>query len=128
MPITTVIPSRRTRFWTPCCGGDKRATTGLKYLYNLENKPLPQAGQYSVILDSQEHPRCITRITKVEITRFRDITAEYARIEGEGDKSLAYWKDSHTQVFTRECRQEHGIEFTKDMECVCEYFEVVYQK
>ena len=108
--------------------GDKRATTGLKPLYDLEGEPLPRVGQFSVILDSKGHPHCITRIQKVEITKFRDITAEYARIEGEGDKSLTYWKDAHTQVFTRECREEHNLAFSEDMECVCEYFEVVYRK
>ena len=108
--------------------GDKRATTGLKCLYELENEPLPQVGQYSVILDSQGLPRCITRITRIEITPFRDISEEYAFIEGEGDKSLKYWKDAHREVFTRECREDAGIEFSEDMECVCEYFEVVYQK
>ena len=86
----------------------------------------PDSG--TVILDGKGLPRCITRITKVEITPFRDITEEYAFIEGEGDKSLSYWKEAHTQVFTRECREDFGMDFTEDMECVCEYFEVVYQK
>ena len=108
--------------------GDKRATTGLKCLYELEKEPLPQAGQYSVILDSRGAPHCITRITKTEITPFREISEEYAFIEGEGDKSLSYWKDAHREVFTRECREDFRIEFSEDMDCVCEYFEVVYQK
>ena len=108
--------------------GDKRATTGLKYLYELEKEPTPQVGQYSVILDGKGLPRCITRITRVEIIPFRDITEEYAFIEGEGDKSLAWWKQAHTQVFARECREDFGMDFSEDMECVCEYFEVVYQK
>ena len=108
--------------------GDKRATTGLKCLYELENEKLPQAGQYSVILDSQGLPRCITRITKTEITPFREITEEYAFIEGEGDKSLTYWRDAHREVFTRECREDFQMDFSEDMECVCEYFEVVYPR
>ena len=108
--------------------GDKRATTGLKCLYELEKEPIPQVGQYSVILDGKGLPRCITRIIRVETTPFKDISEEYAFIEGEGDKSLSYWKEAHTQVFTRECREDFGMDFTEDMECVCEYFEVVYQK
>ena len=108
--------------------GDKRATTGLKCLYELEKEPLPQVGQYSVILDSKGAPHCITRITKTEITPFREISEEYAFIEGEGDKSLSYWKDAHREVFTRECREDFQMEFSEDMDCVCEYFEVVYQK
>ena len=107
--------------------GDKRATTGLRCLYELEQEPLPKVGQYSVILDSKGLPHCITRIINIEITKFRDISEEYAFIEGEGDKSLKYWKDAHREVFTRECREDAGIEFNEDMECVCEYFEVVYQ-
>ena len=108
--------------------GDKRATTGLKCLYELEREPLPQAGQYSVILDGRGLPRCITRITKTDITKFRDITGEYAFIEGEGDKSLNYWKNTHREVFTRECREDFQMDFSEDMECVCEYFEVVYPR
>ena len=107
---------------------DKRATTGLHCLYEIENEPLPRAGQYSVILDSRGNPHCITRITKIAITPFRDISEEYAFIEGEGDKSLTWWKNAHREVFSRECREDAGIEFHEDMECVCEYFEVVYQK
>ena len=56
------------------------------------------------------------------------MSEEYAFIEGEGDKSLSYWKEAHTQVFTRECREDFGMDFSEDMDCVCEYFEVVYQK
>ncbi|MGM9590250.1 MAG: tRNA (N6-isopentenyl adenosine(37)-C2)-methylthiotransferase MiaB [Faecousia sp.] len=108
--------------------GHKRATTGLKCLYEIENEPLPRVGQYSVILDSKGLPHCITRITKIEVTPFRDISEEYAFIEGEGDKSLQYWKDAHQKVFARECREDAKIEFTEDMDCVCEFFEVVYQK
>ena len=107
--------------------GDKRATTGLKCLYELEGEPLPKVGDYSVILDSRERPRCITRITRLEITKFRDISPEYAFIEGEGDKSLEYWKAAHASVFRRECQEDFQMEFSEDMECVCEYFEVVYQ-
>ena len=97
-------------------------------MYDLENESLPQVGDYSVILDSNENPRCITRITKIEIVKFKDISEEYAFIEGEGDKSLRYWKEEHKKVFTRECKEDYDIEFNEEMECVCEYFEVVYQK
>lgn len=106
--------------------GEKKATTGLLKSYLLEGEELPREGDYSVILDSREQPRCITRISRVTQVRFSDITEEYARTEGEGDKSLAYWKEAHRQAFGRECREEYGIEFTEDMICVCEEFEVVY--
>lgn len=106
--------------------GDKRATTGLKCLYDAEKEPLPKVGDYSVILNSREEPRCITRITKVEIVKFKDISKEYAFIEGEGDKTLSYWKREHEKVFTRECREDLGIAFNEEMECVCEQFEIVY--
>lgn len=84
----------------PCNGRRKRATTGLLKLYELENEPLPREGDYSVILDSREQPRCITRISRVTQVKFSDITEEYARCEGEGDKSLAYWKEAHRQVLS----------------------------
>ena len=64
-------------------------------------------------------------MTQVKVS---DITEEYARCEGEGDKSLAYWKEAHRQVFERECREDCGIGLTEDMICVCEEFDVVYKE
>ena len=108
--------------------GDKRATTSLKALYEIENEPIPKVGDYSVILNSKEEPKCITRITKIELVPFDEITEAYAFIEGEGDKTLAYWKKAHRTMFEKDCEEVLNRPFSGDLICVCEYFEVVYQE
>ena len=64
--------------------GEKRATTGLLKLYELENEPLPREGDYSVILDSREQPRCITRISRVTQVKFQILRKSMPGVRGKG--------------------------------------------
>ena len=50
--------------------GIKTATASLHMWYDLENEPLPQEGEYSVILDSREQAVCVIRCTKVSVFPF----------------------------------------------------------
>lgn len=105
--------------------GIKTATASAGPLYELEGEPLPQAGEYSVILDSRDEAVCVIRTTRVYTTPFCEVTAEHARKEGEGDRSLAYWRQAHEDFFRTELAGA-GLEFTPDMPVVCEEFEVAY--
>ena len=57
---------------------------------------------------------------------FNKITEEYAELEGEGDKSLKYWKKVHKEIFTKEL-ETAGLTFSEDMRVICEQFKVVYR-
>ena len=105
--------------------GEKTATASAYELYKLENEPLPQAGSFDVILDSQEKAVCIVEITKVSVLPFNEVSADHAFKEGEGDKSLAYWQQVHQAFFT-ECLAESGLEFSQEMGVVLEEFRKVY--
>ena len=105
--------------------GEKTATSSAYELYKLENEPLPQAGSFDVILDSQEKAVCIVEITKVSVLPFNEVSADHAFKEGEGDKSLAYWQQVHQACFT-ECLEEAGLEFSQEMGVVLEEFRKVY--
>lgn len=105
--------------------GIKRATASLYKYYVLENEPVPKAGDLIVITNWNKEAVCIIEIEKVEILLFKDITEEHAWIEGEGDKSLEYWRKGHINFFTQET-QALGIEFNEDIEVVFETFKVVY--
>ena len=107
--------------------GEKTATASAYPLYIVENEPLPEMGAYSVILDSKENAVCVIQTKKVSVVSFREVTAEHAYKEGEGDKSLAYWREVHEKFFA-ECLNEAGLEFTYDMEVVCEEFTVVFKQ
>lgn len=104
--------------------GVKTATSSAYAVYLAENEPVPEAGSYSVILDSKNEAVCIVRTTKVEIVPYRQVTEEFARKEGEGDRSLEYWRSVHEDFFTREL-QAVKMRFTDEILVVCEEFELV---
>lgn len=105
--------------------GEKTATASAYPLYEFEREPLPREGDHSVILNTKGEAVCIIQTKKVYITPFDRVTAEHARKEGEGDKSLEYWRKVH-EVFFTECMGEAGLAFTHDMKVICEEFEVVF--
>lgn len=105
--------------------GVKTATASAGPLYALEGEPLPRAGEYSVILDSRDRAVCVACTTRVYTVPFCEVSAEHARREGEGDRSLAYWRQVHEDFFRTELAGA-GLEFTPDMPVVCEEFEVAY--
>ena len=106
--------------------GEKTATASAYPLYELENEPLPEVGVYSVILDSKDQAVCVIQTTRVSITPFCEVSETHAYREGEGDRSLRYWREAHENVFSQWMR-EAGLRFEWDMPVVCEEFEVVYR-
>ncbi len=105
--------------------GIKTGTASAYPFYELEGEPLPEEGGYNVILDTQDNAVCITRTTRVYVVPFRDVTADHAYKEGEGDRSLAYWRAVHERFFTEEL-ETVGLRFDWDMPVVCEEFTKVY--
>ena len=105
--------------------GIKTATCSAYDLYEAEGEDLPQAGDTSVILDSRDEAVCIIRTTRVYIVPFDEVSAEHAFREGEGDRSLEYWRKVH-EVFFKEELASAGLEFSGNSKVVCEEFEAVY--
>lgn len=104
----------------------KRGTTSLYYLYELGNEELPKEGNFSVITDWNGIAQCIIRTKKVTILAFKDISEEFAKIEGEGDKSLKYWRQVHIDSFVRHLKK-YEIVLSQDTLVVFEEFEMVYR-
>ena len=105
--------------------GEKTATASAYDLYALEAESLPQEGTFDVILDSQNQAVCIAEITKVSVQPFNQVSAQHAYKEGEGDKSLTYWRQVHEDFFT-DCLGEAGLTFTPESKVVLEEFRKVY--
>ena len=106
--------------------GVKTATASAYDLYEQEGEPVPKAGDYSVILNSADEALCVIQDTKVAILPYKDVPAEHAYNEGEGDRSLAYWRQVHEEFFTDELAGA-GLLFNENRLIVCETFEVVYR-
>lgn len=105
--------------------GIKTATSSAHPVYAWEDEPLPEAGEYSVVLDSRDEAVCVILTESVRIVPYRDVGPDHAFREGEGDRSLAYWRQVHERFFTRELAGM-GREFTPEMLVVCEEFRRVW--
>lgn len=105
--------------------GIKTATCSAYDLYQAENEKLPEEGQYSVILDSRDEAVCVIKTTKVNVTTFDQVSAEHAYKEGEGDRSLKYWRDVHVSFLKKELASI-GRAFDGSTKVVCEEFVLVY--
>lgn len=109
-----------------CLKGIKTTTASAHQLYGLENSPLPTAGDLNIILDADNNAVCIIETKKISICAFSEVSEEHALKEGEGDRSLAYWRKVHKDFFSKELK-EYGLAFDDEMLIVCEEFEVVFK-
>jgi uncharacterized protein YhfF len=105
----------------------KRATATSKFWFELNDEPLPQVGDLNVVTKWNGAAQCIIRTTKIDIVPYSEIDETFAAIEGEGDKSLDYWRRVHWAYYSRELL---GTIYkpSEDMLIVCEHFEVVFTK
>jgi uncharacterized protein YhfF len=76
-------------------------------------------GEHWIVLDGRGTPRCVIETTEVTYRRFGEVDAAFAHEEGEGDRSLAYWRDAHRRYFGRQGK------FSEDMMLMCERFRLV---
>ena len=105
--------------------GIKQATATSLWWYEKNNEAIPKAGDQYVITDWDGNARAVIEMTKVEKVPYNKITSEFAKIEGEGDKSLKYWKEVHEAYYKREM-EPFGDAFSEEMIIVCEYFKTKY--
>ena len=105
--------------------GVKTATSSAFPLYEVDHEALPKPGDFSIILDGSGEAVCIIRTTRVTVVPFKEVSANHAWLEGEGDRSLETWREIHRRFFTRSLR-EAGLTFDEDMPVVCEEIELVY--
>lgn len=104
--------------------GIKTATTSAYELYE-PTEYMPQVGDYNIILNGQEEPVCITKTLVTEVVPFKQVSAEHAYHEGEGDRTLDYWREVHEEFFKQEYA-EAGKEFKPDVPVLCEVFKRIF--
>ena len=104
--------------------GIKTATCSALVFYENDGEAMPKTGDHSVILDSNGDAVCVIRTKKVYIEEFGRVSEDHAFKEGEGDRTLAYWRQVHEKFFTDELKTI-GMSFDKSLKLVCEEFELV---
>ena len=106
--------------------GQKKATCSLKHWYESDDEPMPHVGHLMVVTDWSGEPICIVVIDSVKECKYSDVSDEFAYLEGEGDRTLAWWRKAHWDFFVKECA-ELNIESCEDMMLFLEQFHVVHQ-
>lgn len=99
--------------------GRKTATCTALYSFELDDQPVPEPGNRSVILDGSGNARCVIECLEAEAVPFDEVDEAFAKDEGEGDLSLKYWRKAHQKFFERQ-----GY-FAPDMLLICERFRVI---
>lgn len=106
--------------------GQKCATASSLAELELAELPLPEAGDYTVITGWNGEARAVIRTTSVDIRRFGDVDADFARTEGEGDLTLEWWRTAHRSYYERVLAgSSYAVD--DDLLIACERFEVVMQ-
>lgn len=105
--------------------GPKRATAGLLWFNEIHPQAAPVPDGYSVVTEFDGAPRAVIRTTWLDTRPFSDVDRLFAWDEGEGDRTLADWKDGHWKFFWRECAAL-GRAPSEDMPVVLERFELLW--
>jgi uncharacterized protein YhfF len=106
--------------------GIKTATCSALMGYEKDETPLPQKGDLSIVLDGSGNPVLVIETLSVVILPFNEVSEQFAFEEGEGNRSLAYWRIAHENYFRRNHFENRA--FDETMLVVCERFKVVHTK
>jgi uncharacterized protein YhfF len=96
--------------------GKKRATC-----WPASEGPKTELGKRWVMLDGSRRPRAVLQTIELSQRRFAEVDESFAFDEGEGDRSLTYWRRAHRNYFGR----QGG--FAPDMLLFCERFALIEQ-
>ncbi|GAA2074962.1 hypothetical protein GCM10009801_29300 [Streptomyces albiaxialis] len=89
----------RDRLVAAILDGTKTATTGLLAAYEIEGERLPEAGDRSVVVDSDDRPVAVIEVTDVRVVPLAQVDLAHAVDEGEGHTSLAAWRTDHERFW-----------------------------
>lgn len=104
--------------------GVKTATASALWDYEASGDAVPAVGELSIILDGAGEPRAVLETTAIDVRPFDLVDAAHAFAEGEGDRSLAYWREAHERFWRQHSENARGYE--PDMPVICERFRVLF--
>ena len=101
--------------------GKKTATCTTLSEYQESGEDVPRPGDRSVVSNSQGEPLGVIETTSIAIIPAGSVDAAFACDEGEGDRTLSYWRSAHERYFASQ-----GRALTDDTLLVCERFKLVH--
>ena len=90
-------------------------------LFEEGTDPMPVVGGLSVVLDGEGSPVCVIRTTRVDVQRFGDVDDTFAWDEGEGDRTLDWWRKAHIRYFSQQ-----GTPINEETPFILERFELLW--
>ncbi len=114
-------PETADRLLALVLDGTKTATASLASEYAAADEPLPEPGALGIVTDGAGTPRALVATTEVRVVPFSEVDEEHARLEGEGDRTLATWRSEHARFFGIDADAAPGPDV------VLERFVVLYQ-
>lgn len=91
----------RANLNTLVLAGVKQATAGLLSEYEREGEELEHVGERLALVDDHDGLVALVEVTGVEVVRFADVPWDFARAEGEGDRSIEEWREGHQRFWAR---------------------------
>ncbi|WP_442804629.1 ASCH domain-containing protein [Streptomyces luteogriseus] len=92
----------RDRLVAAILRGAKTTTTGLVVDYEHEGDPLPDVGDRSVVVDSDDRPVAVIQVTDVRVVPLAQVDLAHVVDEGEGHGSVAEWREDHERFWHSE--------------------------
>lgn len=59
----------------------------------------------SIITNSKGEYQVLIKTIRVEVVQFKEVSSEHAYKEGEGNRTLEYWKKVHIDFFNNELKE-----------------------
>lgn len=118
-------PKMADELLIPILAGIKTATCSSLWEWEHENEAPLVAGSLAAIIDGSGNARCIIETLSVTPTPYNEVDAQFAYEEGEGDRTLEWWRKAHWDFFSRTLPRI-GKEPSEDMILLCERFRILY--
>lgn len=106
--------------------GRKRAAAALLAEHEDEGVPWDLTGTHEIVLDGRGRPACVLRYICSTLSAFDAVDADFASAEGEGDGSLAWWREAHRRYFDPLLRTKFGRALTGGEMLVLQRFALVW--
>ena len=107
--------------------GRNRATASLRWDYEDAPARLPKVGDAGLVTDWCGTPRLVVVTRQVDIRRYDEVDADFARAEGYLNDPLNEWREVHWAYFGRRCAAL-GRSPSSEMPVICERFALVYPR
>ena len=96
--------------------------TATSYLYTDENYVTPN--KFSILCNWDGNEEIKLETINFYIVPFKDVTELHAYKEGEGDRTLNFWRKIHKDFFVKRLMLQ-GRTFSEDVLVVCEEFKML---